>query len=177
MFIGRVRTSLRALNSVVSRIVGVAMVVWSATFVSVLKTISHSDYPIATSGKALGHLFETLSKGAQLDLVIETEEVHRALAATADIMAMNGQDKTITSCSVPEWCGSMNTWLSYGTMGTVREFEEERQDSSCIKMRMLATWESQEGMTSGVSERDHPSRRAMCPSGQRWHHRSDAILP
>jgi hypothetical protein len=41
--------------------------------------------------------------------------------------------------------------------GTVGEFEEEVQDSDYIKMRMLAIWEAQEAMTSGASERDHPS--------------------
>jgi hypothetical protein len=51
----------------------------------------------------------------------------------------------------------MNTWLSQGTIGTVRKFEEDGQDSDCIKMRMLAIWEAQEDMTSGISERDHPS--------------------
>jgi hypothetical protein len=96
-------------------------------------------------------------KGEQSDLMIYTEEVHRKLAASAHIMAMRGQDMTTMYCSIPEWCRFMNTWLSQGTMGTVREFEEEGQDSDCIKMRMLAIWEAQEAVTIGVGERDFPS--------------------
>jgi hypothetical protein len=47
-------------------IVGTAMVVWSARYVSVLKTVGQQDYPIAASGRALGGAIRCIPAGSHI---------------------------------------------------------------------------------------------------------------
>jgi hypothetical protein len=100
-------------------------------------------------------MVETLPKGASLDLIIETLDVHHALKAYADLIGHGWDQKYY--CTVEEWRSLMGAWQRQCIQAQIREFEEEGQDSDCIKMRMLAIWEADQAMRDGVADRDHPT--------------------
>jgi hypothetical protein len=84
-------------------------------------------------------LFDALPKGAYLDLIVETPEVHDAIKGCADLLLHGWGQKVY--CTVSEWINLMEVWKQKCTQTTVREFEEHGQDSDCIKMRSLAVFE------------------------------------
>jgi hypothetical protein len=53
-------------------IVGVALVVRSASLIAVYKRAHHSSFAIAHTGRALDQLLDTLPKQAYLELIVET---------------------------------------------------------------------------------------------------------
>jgi hypothetical protein len=73
-------------------IVGTAMVVWSAHYISVLKTVEQQDYPIATSGRALRRAIRNISAGSHINVFPETAEVYESLKMSNDVLPSSGLD-------------------------------------------------------------------------------------
>jgi hypothetical protein len=65
-----------------------------------LTSVGYSDHPIVASGKALDHVFDTLPKGARLELVVEIGEIHNALNGCVDLLEKRFDRETY--CTVRE---------------------------------------------------------------------------
>jgi hypothetical protein len=70
-------------------IVGSALVVWSPSCISVLKSHGKEDYPIAVAGGALEHVFRNVPTQSHILLMPETLEVLEALKTTNDMTSDN----------------------------------------------------------------------------------------
>jgi hypothetical protein len=53
------------------------------------------------------------------------------------------------------WCETYRAWIGRGFSGRFRAFEEEGEDSNCIRMRMQAIWSAGEMTRVGIYFREH----------------------
>jgi hypothetical protein len=134
---------------------GVALVIWSSSMITALRSMGCADFPAPTAGKALNAMYKALPNGACLDLVVETPDVYHSIRGRVDLMTRKLDQKF--HCTVPEFVSLMRTWENQGTQTSVREFDEEGLDADCIKMHMFAIREADQAMRDAVNHRDHPT--------------------
>jgi hypothetical protein len=116
-------------------IAGSALVVWSPSLISVFKSVEHLNHLVATSAKALYHLFDTLWADLAVSLTVETGKVFQGLRGCLFILEQKHNIDQM--CHLGQWRKFTRTWIRQGTRGEFRQFDEER-DEAFIKMRMLA---------------------------------------
>jgi hypothetical protein len=103
---------------------------------------------------ALDHLLDTLPAQAAIQLLLGTEEVFQTLQGFPFFFDQKLDIDVM--CDLDEWRNFMGTRLRQSTAGQFRKFDEDL-DPDPITMRRLATWEADEAMRGGVSERHHPT--------------------
>jgi hypothetical protein len=86
---------------------------------------------------------------------VEIPEVHEAIKGCVDLLNHKWDPKIY--CSVSEWRNLMGIceWQYVGSR--VREFDEQGQDSDCIKYGMAALWDADQAMRDSISERENPT--------------------
>jgi hypothetical protein len=92
------------------------------------------------SGRLLNEVFDKLPRGSNIDLVIDTTEAREAVKMCADII-VQGWDNTYY-CQLESWRRLMGTWKRQGSSMSVREFEEEGDDSDCAGLGLAASREA-----------------------------------
>jgi ribonuclease HI len=108
-------------------VVGPALVVRSRTIVTALKMVSGKENASQATAQMLVKIAETLPVGAQVDMIISTDAVLRALGTFADILTY-GWDIDYY-CQDPEWKNLMVTWKNRQLRAVGRKVDEEGLDA------------------------------------------------
>jgi hypothetical protein len=98
----------------------------------------------------LSMMAETFPMGAQLDLIVSTPIVLRALGSCADIISRNWDIDTY--CQDPEWKEVMVRWKGRQIQASVRELDEDGGDSENSPFLRLSLLEAIQAVKDGVEE-------------------------
>jgi hypothetical protein len=116
--------------------------------------ISHGwNAPDATA-KVLSMMAKTLPNGAQLDLIVSTPVVLRALGCCADIISCDWDIDTY--CHDPEWTEVMVQWKGRQIQASVREVDENGADSENSPFLKVSILDSIQAVKDGLEGQTLP---------------------
>jgi hypothetical protein len=147
-------------------IIGVALVVWCAHHVSVLKMFGQQDYPIAVTARALKVATGCIQQGSTTKIIPETHEVYEVMRMSNDILA-HGWDSNMY-CTVPERVEFIRSIEHRGKAVEVHGIDEEHCEFT--RLRSQGRSEAQEAMELAVSVREggyQGSQREAAPTKKR----------
>jgi hypothetical protein len=134
--------------------IGVVCVLWSATLITVVKHVDCGMVPASVSGMIMHKVLANLPEGSEIDMIIESEDVHEAWGECVYIKEHNLDPST--QIRDEHWFSAYCAWIQRGYSGMFREFDEEGQNSECIEMRMQALWSAEEMTRAGIYFWEHP---------------------
>jgi hypothetical protein len=105
------------------------MVVWSAKYITAVKTTG-----IATSGMALKGVISCIPAGSYINIFTETAEVYESLRTSHDVLTHRWD--SMKYCRVPQWIELIQTMCTCGCDIEVQEIDES-DECSYLKMRSL----------------------------------------
>jgi hypothetical protein len=135
-------------------LVGATLVVRSVTTITALRMISHGWNSPGATVKIFSMMAETLPNGAQLDLIVSTPVVLRALGCCADIISHDGDIDMY--CQDPEWKEVMVQWKGRQIQASVREVDENGADSENSPFLKLSTLEAIQAVKDGLEGQPLP---------------------
>jgi hypothetical protein len=130
-------------------LIGAVLVVRSQTVITALKMIIHGVNAPGATARMLSLMAEALPVGAQLDLIVSTPIVLRALDCFAVILS-HGWDID-TYCQDPEWKDVMVLWKNRQLHASVRQVDEDGLDAENGPFLKLAVDEAIQTVTDTVA--------------------------
>jgi hypothetical protein len=124
------------------------IIVWSDSYVSILKAGSPNWWPVELGVLAMGYVFKAIPKESEVQFLIDSEDITEAF----------NERRWEYSC-VPgggmsqEWAMMFGEQQKKNIGGEVRRFDKEN-DAEFLQLRMTAMWVAEETMHRAVAERD-----------------------
>jgi hypothetical protein len=135
-------------------LVAATLVVGSVTTITALRMISQGRNAPGATAEMLSMMTETLPNGTQLDLILSTPVVLRALGCCADIISHDWDIDT--HCQDPEWKEVMVQWKGRRIQASVREVDENGADSENSPFLKLPILEAIQAVKDGLEGQTLP---------------------